>query len=175
MADRLENLVRDLLRRLDEEKRLADKRAKQLYLADKCARAYLGTNQLNIADLTWTKVLLDTETYDPGGNFSTINSRFYAPVSGYYQVNGSVQWGMVVADKRYCAAIAVNGASVAVGDSISSGVWLSNLNCSLSDIIYVAAGNYIELFGWHDSGASTEDIYATSFRTFLSVHLLSAA
>jgi hypothetical protein len=46
------------------------------------ASVYLGTNQTGLVDAAWTKVLLDTEFADIGGNFSS--NQYVAPVTGYY-------------------------------------------------------------------------------------------
>lgn len=136
-----------------------------------CARAYLGTIQTNLTDNTATKVLLDTESYDVGSNFDTTNKRYVAPVTGYYQVNASIQFSSAIADKIYMPYIYVNGVSYATqyatNGSDSNGVFSTNI----SDLVYVVAGQYIELYAKVICGANTVDIAAGATYTFMSIHL----
>ena len=136
----------------------------------KC-RVSLSTNQENLTDSTATKVLLDTETYDPGGNFA--DYKFVVPVTGYYSVIGSIQWRGVgmIADKEYRCYIYVNNASV-LQASLHSAVAERGLIVNVSDVLYLAADDYVELWGEQISGANTVDVQLGS-ATFLMVHLLS--
>jgi hypothetical protein len=52
-------------------------------------RVYRATDQSITANV-WTKVSLNTETFDTNNNFdSTTNFRFTPTVAGYYQINGN--------------------------------------------------------------------------------------
>lgn len=73
----LEEQIRDILKQVEEERRLGDKRAEQFYndaikitKTTAKARAYLSADQLDLTHGTWQRVDLDAETYDPGGNFN---------------------------------------------------------------------------------------------------------
>jgi len=136
----------------------------------KC-RAYLGTDQLNLTDLAYTKVNLDTENYDVGSDFDTTNKRFIAPVSGYYQVNSGIYFYGITVDKRVQTHIYVNGASYASG-MVTNGS-LPGIICNVSDIVYCTAGQYIELYARAITGDNTTDLVAGANSTFMSVHLLS--
>ncbi len=136
------------------------------------ARAYLAANQADISDDTWTKVTLDTETYDIGNDFDNVtNYRFAAPVAGYYQVNALLTWTNIVADKQYLVAIYLNGTEVASQHSQSSHT--SSIGGSISDVIYLTAAQYLELYAYTDAGVGTTDLLGGSTVTFMSVHLLS--
>lgn len=138
--------------------------------------AYPANNQLNIADTTFTKVILDTEGFDVGSDFDTANSRFVAPVSGYYIVTGSVEWvpNTVADGKSVFVSIYVNGSQYLKSRTPTmTGALAVNsyIGSSISSIVYCPAGQYIELYCYQATGASTADIERSG--THLSIHLLS--
>jgi len=135
-------------------------------------RAYLSANQENLVDQAYTKVLLNAENYDVSADFDTANSRFVAPVTGYYQVNALVSWvsSSVIADKTYMSLIYVNGAEYSRAYNHSS--LASILGCPISDVVYAQAGQYIELYARHVAGANTPDVLGGSNYTYMSVHKL---
>ena len=63
------------------------------------ARAYLSADQDNLVSGTATKVTLDTENYDLGGDFAS--DKFIAPRAGTYLVTANVRFKSLVADKLY--------------------------------------------------------------------------
>jgi hypothetical protein len=134
------------------------------------ARAYLDTSQLNLTNNTWTKVLLVTESYDVGGDFASY--KFVAPVSGYYKVDGAILFLTPVADTRYAAGIYVNNALVAQNVTCNGGV-TDAISATISDTIYLAATDYVELFARSNSGGNTVDMEAGAASTWMSVHLIS--
>lgn len=133
------------------------------------ARVFLSSTQSNIADASATKVLLDGETYDVGGNFA--NNKFTAPTTGYYQVNATIFWQNPIADKIYAAYLYKNGARIALSQSHSSST--SSLSTDINDVIKLTATDYVELYAYHNSGAATPDIYGDTAYTYMSIHLLS--
>lgn len=149
-----------------------DATEKVLNTQSKC-KVKLGTQQENLTDVTFVKILMDTEEYDVGSDFDTGNYRFVAPVSGYYQINASIEFTQLIADKIYYAFIYVNGASVkrAIGMPPVAGGGNDFLNFNICDCPYVVAGQYIELYVYVNVGANTVDIQANN--TSMSVHLLS--
>lgn len=140
-------------------------------MTDSRARAYLTSDQLNINDSTYTKVLLDDMTYDSGGNFDDANNKFIAPVTGLYLCIGVITWKATVADKPYIAALYVNGVSYSIPRLHTA---LSNpLSSMVIDVPVVIAGQAIELYCWHNAGVNTVDISGDEKQTYLVVHLLS--
>src|SRR3990167_8037757 len=71
------------------------------------ARVYLGTNQTNLPNNTWTKVGLDTENYDNGNNFAS--NKFTLPVTGNYLVIASLAFTQGSADTSCGVGIYRNG------------------------------------------------------------------
>jgi len=138
------------------------------------ARAYLTVNQEDIADKTATKVLLNTESWDPGGNFDhVVNHRFIAPIDGFYQANAACRYTKetVVADKRYYCTIRLNNVDWVMG--MGHAAFAESVIPTCSDVIEMTAAQYLELFCYHDAGIDTIDIDDGSPNTFLSVHILS--
>jgi hypothetical protein len=171
----IEERIVKLIKQLEEERRLADKRAKQLYQeaikTTAKARAYRNGDQLNISSGVFTKVELNAESFDPGNDFDVSNYKYVAPAAGCYLMIGQVTWSSVVNGKRYIAALYVNDGQVAIPGAHSGSV--NALTSRVSDIREVGSGQSIELFCWHNSGVDTVDIVGGATQTFLAVHLLS--
>jgi hypothetical protein len=115
------------------------------------ASVYLSVDTPNIADASWTKVPLDSETFDIGGNFDTTNKRYVAPVTGYYQVSWCV--GFACQSARVFDIISsllyVNGAAHSQGSQTRwASYYPANGMSSGSALALVTAGQYIELYGY---------------------------
>lgn len=150
---------------------------KVLNVQSKC-RVWLSSIQQNMTDNTWTKILFVSESYDVGSDFDTTNSRFVAPVSGYYQVILNVSYDSVsiVPDKRYAAGIYVNESLYSVNTQVAAAA--AQVSPCASDIVYVAAGQYIEGYARVlGAGGNTVDIFGDATVgnqfTYMSIHLSS--
>lgn len=98
---------------------------------------------------------LNTEVYDPGGNFNTATYRYTAPVAGYYQIIGGLSWDWsgMVADKPFYAKVNINAAPADLDVRHSAAVErLANRCVSFQ---HLAAGDYIELVALQISGVNT--------------------
>jgi len=133
------------------------------------ARAYLNSAQTTNTGV-YTKVLLDTENYDLGADFDTANSRFVAPVTGYYQVNARARFTDLADGSVALTNIYVNGSAYSEGRSYNS---LANGDpgAMLSDLVPASAGQYIELYALQNS-ASPESITTGTLETFMSVYFV---
>lgn len=132
------------------------------------ARAYLtntlGTTVSGVA----TKVALDAESYDVGANFAA--SKFVAPVNGYYSINANIIFGNVAtAAKKFYCQIYKNNALLDFSNTHSS--FADTVSANISDVFYLDATDYIELFYLH-TDATTVDITGTSSNTFFTVNLI---
>ncbi len=136
------------------------------------SRAYRAADQLNLVNGVWTKVLCTSESFDPGSFYDAANSRFIAPQSGYYQVNACVRFKDVVADKEYGAAIYANGTNVAKS-LVHASLVGSVLSAVVSDLVYVAAGQDIELYALSRSGDDAVDVYGEEASTWFSIFYVS--
>jgi hypothetical protein len=134
------------------------------------ARAYKSAvTQDNLVNTTPTKVTLDAETYDVGANFAS--NKFTAPFNGYYHITGTIEFVNAVADKGYVASIYVNNAAVANAWSTNGG-YTTACAATVTDTVYLAATDYVELFAISYSGDNTVDINNGSANTYLSIHLV---
>lgn len=136
------------------------------------ARAYLNLLQENIANNTWTKVLLDTESIDLGSNFDVGNNKFVTPITGIYRISGQVKYNFadMVADKAYGAAIYVNGASASEGDLHSARTAVA-LSVPVHHLNKINETIDIELYAKQISGGALIDI--NTVNTFLEIELVT--
>jgi len=137
------------------------------------ARAYLAADQ-TVNDGAWTKVTLDTESFDLGNNFSAY--KYTAPITGYYHVDfgaGFYNVGTVLLSG--VASLYLNGAEISRGGQIV--VTTGHLSEGISKgsgLVYLTAGQYLELYAnVNSSDSSTSKVTGGSPYTFMSVHLIS--
>lgn len=141
-------------------------------------RAYATSDQTmsNGASVVFN---LDSENYDTDGFHSTVtnNSRITIPTgkAGYYLITGVVTYqGGTAGQGQRDFEIKKNG-STNLAQVVSQRV--SNLNflgMSISDIQYLAVGDYIQLTGYQDSGTSGSTFTQGSSRVFLAVQYIGA-
>ncbi|HCC67902.1 TPA: hypothetical protein DEP90_01650 [Patescibacteria group bacterium] len=142
----------------------------------KC-RAYLSADQANLTHDVATKVLLDEEDYDLGADFSSY--KFTVPVTGYYYVMGRVTFFNLIADSTYYMYIYVDG-SAAVDSRGGNGGATNRLTVSDSDILYLTAGEEVELYAVADTAGDEDTVDIDNGaagnpgdRTCLTIHLIS--
>ena len=134
-------------------------------------RAYLNAAQ-SISSGALRKVNLDAENYDLGSNYDTTNYRFTAPVTGYYQVNATVGISNLdAAGDVLVVAIYVNGADYSESRTYA-GAANNDPQSSISDLVPVTAGQYIELYAQHDSATASEALQTTSLKTHMSIYFV---
>lgn len=138
------------------------------------ARAYRNTSAQTISSGSETKVQLNAESYDGDSEFDSItNYRFTATVAGYYQVSSSVKWDNLGDGEFATIRIKMDGTTDlsenSICNGVAGGVTISNV---ISDIIYLAAGHYIELYALQANGGD-RDIQNGTEKTFMAVHQLS--
>jgi len=115
--------------------------------------AYQSTLQ-SISGGTWSKIALQSKTFDTNSNFdNTTNYRFTPTVAGYYQINAqfstsnSASGGYAVG-----AAIYKNGSAYKLAitrpTSNTSGAFISDL------IYFNGSTDYVELYGYADQGSA---------------------
>lgn len=129
------------------------------------SRAARTTNQA-IADATATKISLDTETYDIGGDFDAVtNYRFTAPVTGYYIICAQVNYASAGDGSVEQLDIRKNGSDFLRVTDRAAGTGNSSVN--ISDIVLLTAADYVELWFTHGAGAG-ENCTGS-----MAIHLLS--
>ncbi|CAK0754798.1 hypothetical protein CCP1ISM_50006 [Azospirillaceae bacterium] len=133
-------------------------------------RVTMSAAQGNLTSGAPTKVLFDTEQYDLLNEFAS--NKYTASVTGYYQVNVKLHWSQVVANKYYQVLIYIDTATYQQNFVHSSST--NDLDSVYSDIIYMAAGSYLEVYAVSNDGAGTTDLDGppTTIGSTLSIHRL---
>jgi hypothetical protein len=119
------------------------------------ASAYQSTSQTSIPGGTFTKVNLQTKLSDGGGEFdATTNFRFTAKQAGLYQVNGGINVSSPAAGNGYFCSIFQNGSMVSRGSSILGYAGSVQSCASVSALLNLAAGDFVELYAFGDNSFS---------------------
>lgn len=111
--------------------------------------AYPNSN-VSISAGTWTKVQVNTKTFDTANAFDAVtNYRFQPLVAGYYQVNGVVS-GAATSATLFIAAIYKNGVEYVRGNDLrGSAGFMASASCTVSSLMYLnGSTDYIELWGY---------------------------
>jgi len=116
----------------------------------------------------YTKVAFDTELFDTGSNFDAVtNSRFTAPIAGFYSFSASVQ-SNAAAGALHAIALYKNGA-LQKRVEIENGANTTPIAAAISGLMQLAASDYVEV--WHQGSTSAGGIGAD--RTFFDGFLMS--
>lgn len=120
-----------------------------------------GSNQAVIA--------FDTKQFDSGNNIdvTTNKGRFTAPIAGFYQFNA----GLSVTSSTVGVAFYKNGSQATAG-TLLQGISSAQNSVSTSDIIELAAGDYVEAV--YSLANTSNNISVGALFTFFSGFLVSA-
>ena len=134
-----------------------------------------GSNQ-SISINTWTKAQLNSEDFDTAGAFdSTSNYRFTPLVSGYYQINGSINTDSSSAfGTGVFAAIYKNGTLYRVSAVNNTLAPTTGIPCVSAIVYFNGSTDYVELYGFVQGGVGM--LFSTSYNsTSLSGAMVRAA
>ena len=110
----------------------------------------------SFAQLGFNTVAFNTERYDTAGmhtNSAPNNSRLTAPVDGIYLVTASTRWESDPDGIRQLALEGeINDVTTSLGSSDVQSTGLTNQ--TVSTIVQLSAGDYVEVNVRHDSGAN---------------------
>ena len=123
-----------------------------------------------IPNTTWTALTWNSESYDLGDLHSTSanQSRITITDAGYYLISAGVQWAASSAGTYRYLLLEKNGNTDLAFDSKPPGTAGIALTQAISDVQYLAAGDYFELYVKHDKGADLT-VTAGSANTWLAV------
>ena len=133
-----------------------------------------------VAHATWVKILFSDDStvsgehksYDEDGDYDAGNSKFVAPADGKYLVHASLNYYSSNVDtKVYRAAIYVNGTNVHWSEVDCT----ANGNYQFPQVTAISkldASDYVEIYGWQSSGASS-NVEADNHNSHFKVHRLS--
>ena len=113
----------------------------------------------SIATSTWTSILLDVEDVDSANSHNTVTntSRFTAVTPGYFQANASVTFGANATGVRGIRFL-INGTTV-VQSPVVLPTGASAIYLSLSKLVILTAGSYVEVQGYQNSGGALNTTY----------------
>ena len=134
----------------------------QLESPNHLARAGLVTSYSTPNGL-WFKVNFDVLEYDVSGDFNIISDRFICPTSGYYLISGMATFTSMQDGETISVAAFREG--VREAGSIVQAAHTNILSVGLTDIVYLNAGDYVELQAYHTGGAS-RTIYGSTAGTY---------
>lgn len=130
---------------------------------------YRGTAQ-STGTAGFFKVNLNTEVFDTNNNFdASTNFRFDVPITGYYQFNGAVAYAGSGSGVHHIATLYKNGSEVLRGMEGAYGN-AANHQSIVGGMLYLTAGDYIELYGYSLTNYS---LIASSYQTYLTGFLVS--
>lgn len=142
------------------------------------AMVYRGASSQTISDATHTVVTFDTEERDDNGyaDLGTNNDRLTVPETGWYAIQGTVSFAYNASRVR-SIYIRVNGATGErhFQQTLQATSTVNGLNTVLSTagVLYLTAGDYIQLCAFQDTGGSLELIVSTTTKNpRLSIHRL---
>jgi hypothetical protein len=132
--------------------------------------AYLNSSQV-ISSATWTKVNLDTETFDTNSNFAS--SRFTPTVAGYYQINALITLSLT-STAVFTPFIYKNGSEFKFGGTATA----SSINfprANISTLVYAnGTTDYFEIFSGHSVGTSINTANSQSQTFFQAAYVRGA-
>jgi microcystin-dependent protein len=128
------------------------------------ARAYFGGSQTIPAGV-WTKIQLNTVSFDPGAHFDVAtNHRYNVPATGMYQFNGNAIVGELAAGERVLVGVYKNGVAYAQAEVESAAAGGEYPTPNVSDLVQCAAGDYLELWVLIQNGGATTSATLSVFK-----------
>lgn len=104
--------------------------------------------------------------FDTGNNYSTATGRFIAPVNGYYQFNAQLDIQNPTVANYYWVSLYKNGAEFVRGTRINPS-YSAAAAYGMSNMLQLAAGDYVQLGAACQTAATTESSSATFFQGYL--------
>jgi len=126
------------------------------------ARAFLSTSYSTTNGL-WFKVNFNVIEYDVSGDFNIISDRFICPTSGNYLISGMVTFSTTQDGEIIHVAAFREGVREAGG--VTHAAHATIISVGFTDIVYLTAGDYVELQTYH-SGSGSDTIYGNTAGTY---------
>lgn len=136
---------------LADDQHVLDTEVETQILTRQKARAYRAAAQ-TINSETWTKVGIDTDSYDPDGITDLVNNRITPTIAGYYIVTGQISMAAGVADTHRNLAIYKNGSLLSQGAALVDTNTSMNIGGVVTDLVYLDGDDYVELWVYQTSG-----------------------
>jgi hypothetical protein len=116
-----------------------------------------SASDLVLTNATFTKMVLDTESFDTNNCFDTSTYRFTPTVAGYYQINASVFTNWVTSQfSSFRIYIYKNGSAYKASQVLINAVtdvWYGNIN--VQDVVSLnGSTDYVEIYLFTNGGSS---------------------
>jgi hypothetical protein len=127
--------------------------------------AYPPAANQSLTNNVWTKVTLSQTTWSVGTTYgySTANSRFTAPVSGYYLFFGSAYFASSTNMTTAKLALYNTGSAQFYGPFPNGNIAATDALATVSAMIQLAAGEYIELYAITAGGTGAVVVQYSSY------------
>jgi hypothetical protein len=140
------------------------------------ARGYRAATLTLVAG--YQRIPIDTVTYDlnqgaAGSQMSVSQGRYNVPVAGYYQIDGLFAVNPGAVGTLVIAGIYVNGTERARSDRRYSTQLNEALELPVTDQLLLAAGDYVELWGYCSAAQTIETGVAGGVINRLAVSLIN--
>lgn len=133
---------------------------------NKCIFGVTRTGALALVATTFAAVAFDTEEYDPDGCFNFTNSRFIAPLSGYYQFHGNI-YASSITPTRLIPGLYVNGIQAKLGADVGASIQ----GAHVSSILKLDQGDYVQLEYFSSTAGGN---LSGGTGTYLNGHMLAS-
>jgi len=121
---------------------------------------------------TWTRIPLDTISFDTSNMASVANGRIQIPQGGYYQVNAEVLFTVSGTGTYTSCAVGIYKNGSLVIENYAIPAIQTYGSASVSDILQCSAGDYIELYAINSQGTA---LYTNTVVNALSVSQVASA
>jgi len=125
-------------------------------------RVYTSVS-ISIPSTTYTTLNFNVEDYDVTGDFNMLTDRFISPSSGYYRVSLMVTFTPMY-DGEIILAVALSEGVFESG-CYAQASHTNVLSAGFTDIIYLDAGDYLEVQVYH-TGGTPRFVYGNSAGTY---------
>jgi|ERR1035437_1791769 hypothetical protein len=127
-----------------------------------------GSAITTMATATTTKIPFNTKTFADGITWDASNHRFVVTFSGKYLITAQINWyNNNAGGGNYYVILYKNGVQNSYGMFLGGAINFQQSN-SISDILDLVEGDYIEVFGTQGSGA-VAGVYNDTNQTFLAI------
>ncbi|RLI42029.1 hypothetical protein DRO69_10845 [Candidatus Bathyarchaeota archaeon] len=134
-------------------------------------RAYRSGSNQDVGAGASAKVQFNGVSYDEHNEFDeATNYRFTATKAGYYLVQACITYDGTADQVMFSAEIFKNGSRKALARNHASGT--SSLSIVLTDVVYLAAGDYIEIYSYNGHTGTLGIAHGEDI-TYLAIHKLS--
>jgi hypothetical protein len=125
--------------------------------------AYPPASNQSLTNGTWTKVTLSNTSWNVGTTYgySTANSRFTAPVAGYYYIAGSAYFASSTNMTAARLALYYNGSASFYGPFTP--IATTDAITTVTGMYQLAAGDYIELYAYTTGGTGQVIVQYSSY------------